>query len=121
MKVNTNIKQVIVIRKDLKMRCGKSVAQGAHGSVMGVLALPSDDKYRRTWLREGMTKITVKCDSEEELHELYNKAEELKIPVVKVTDAGLTEFDGVPTDTCIVLGPYSAEYIDQVTKNLKLL
>ena len=121
MKVNTSIKQVIVLRNDLNMRKGKMVAQGAHGSVMGVLALPSDDKNRRIWLREGMTKIAVKCNSEEELHELYTKAQELNIPVVKVTDAGLTEFDGVPTDTCIVLSPYTSEYIDQVTKNLKLL
>ena len=121
MKVDTSIKQVIVMRTDLNMRRGKSVSQGAHGSVMGVLALPSNDKYRRKWLKDGMTKITVKCPSLEELIALQLEAEKLNIPVVKVTDAGLTEFNGVPTDTCIVLGPYLADEINRVTGDLKLL
>ena len=121
MKVDTSIKQVIVMRTDLNMRKGKMVSQGSHGSVMGVLQLPSDNKYRRAWLKKGMTKITVKCPTLDDLIRLQEEAINLNIPVVKVTDAGLTEFDGVPTDTCIVLGPYLADEINRVTGNLKLL
>ena len=68
-----------------------------------------------------MTKITVKCDTLDELNTLEEKAKELSIPVVKVVDAGLTEFDGVATETCIVLGPYLSEEINRVTGKLKLL
>lgn len=34
-----NVKQVIVMRKDLNMRKGKMIAQGAHASVDALLSL----------------------------------------------------------------------------------
>ena len=41
-------KQVIVLRKDLNMRKGKMVAQGAHasmGAILGQAKKTTDDKY----------------------------------------------------------------------------
>ena len=41
--MTTLYKQVIVIRKDLNMRKGKMVAQGAHASLRAILKLGSPD------------------------------------------------------------------------------
>ena len=38
-----------------------------------------------------------------------------------IVDAGLTEFNGVPTKTCIAIGPANPDDIDEITKHLKLL
>jgi len=72
------------------------------------------------WLNGKFTKICVSVDSEEELMDIYNKVPEL-CPVFLVTDAGLTEFNGIPTKTCLCIGPYISEEIDKITGHLKLL
>ena len=124
-------KQVIVIRKDLKMRRGKEISQGSHASLGSVLKLmkKSDFKYELEfekgtyldqWLNGIFTKITCIVNSEEELLELYNKALESNIPAVLITDRGRTEFNGVATNTCIAIGPYYSEEIDKITGHLKL-
>jgi peptidyl-tRNA hydrolase len=38
-----------------------------------------------------------------------------------ITDAGLTEFAGVPTNTCVAIGPAWNEKVDAITGALKLL
>ena len=78
------IKQVIVLRKDLGMRKGKMVAQGAHASMKVFFDLMSRDVGGQYTLRlhevmvkwvEGLfTKVVLGVDSEEDLLNLYNKA-----------------------------------------------
>lgn len=136
-----NVKQVIVIRKDLNMRKGKMVAQGAHASLGGILQLMERNRYtndkdwNRTivqfsytdsdalkfWLEGKFRKICLSVDSEEELLDIYNKAKEAKLNVCLITDAGDTEFNGVPTKTCLSIGPDFESKIDEITKQLKLL
>ena len=50
---------------------------------------------------------------------IFQAAKEKKLEVHLVTDAGLTEFNGVPTKTCIAIGPNYSEKIDEVTGHLK--
>ena len=73
------------------------------------------------WLNGKFTKVVVSVDSEEELLELNQALDETHIPHALITDAGLTEFHGVPTNTCLGIGPYVAEEIDKFTGNLPLL
>jgi PTH2 family peptidyl-tRNA hydrolase len=137
-------KQVMVVRKDLKMRKGKLASQVAHAS-MGVLTnalkdhswtlvagiphttetLPSDPTGEKDpvyqWFTNSYTKITTSCNSEEELDAIAKQAEEAGLPFCLITDNGTTEFNGVPTKTCVAIGPASAEDIDKITKDLKLL
>ena len=49
------------------------------------------------------------------------KKERPDIPCVLITDRGLTEFNGIPTNTCIGIGPFWSKDIDVYTKHLKLL
>lgn len=73
------------------------------------------------WLNGKFTKVVVSVDSDEELIVLNKALDETYIPHALITDAGLTEFHGVPTNTCLGIGPYIAEEIDKFTGNLPLL
>lgn len=114
-------KQVIVVRKDLRMGTGKLAAQVGHAAVLGVEESRKLNKsWLRSWFNEGQPKIVVKVNSLEELLQVQRDAEELRIPSVMVQDRGLTQ---IPTGTltCIGIGPAPSDIIDKVTSELKLL
>ena len=113
------MKQVIILRKDLQMRKGKMVAQGAHASLKATLD-NIDSKDTKEWLNTGMKKICVSCMSEKELIDLHNKALAAKLPCSIILDSGLTEFNS-PTLTAVAIGPAKDEDIDKITEALKLL
>lgn len=131
-----NIRQTIVLRTDLKTRRGKDCSQAAHASMLSLVSqfnisnesnntnistTINKDSPLAMWLTGSFAKITLGCKDEEELLALYNKAKEMNIPVVLVTDNGKTEFHGVKTNTAIAIGPWYKDEIDLITKDLKLL
>ena len=125
-------KQVIVIRRDLRMRRGKEIAQGAHAATAWLADLilqtmrANDVDHlalspaERAWLESSFRKVTVKVNSEEELIAVYQKALDAGLVVHLITDRGLTEFGGVPTRTCLAVGPDYDDLIDPVTGDLEL-
>ena len=126
----TKIKQVIVMRHDLKMRRGKQIAQGAHASMSflcrrlqahGSISLDDFSPNERTWLTGSFAKVCCRVNSEEELMAIYHRAVELGLEVHLITDSGRTEFHGQQTRTCLAIGPDEASKIDHVTGNLELL
>jgi PTH2 family peptidyl-tRNA hydrolase len=140
----SEVKQVIVVRKDLNMRKGKIAAQVAHASLKvivdmmrrddmsypvgtgmqeGVRLLMLLDKGSPAyeWLNGRFTKIVVYVDSEDELRDLYNKAFDKGLPCAFIVDSGFTEFHGNKTATCIAIGPYWSDKIDEITGDLPLL
>jgi peptidyl-tRNA hydrolase, PTH2 family len=136
--MSENVKQVIVIRKDLNMRKGKQISQGSHASMKVFLDLCeyqriSSDESRlifyldddksdwSVWLNGLFTKVVVSCDSEQELLDLYQQAKDKGLPCSLIIDAGLTEFNDVPTKTCVAIGPAKSEEINPITGHLKLL
>jgi len=114
------MKQIIVMRKDLGMRQGKVVAQGAHASMKATLA-NMDDPRVKEWLSGAFTKICVRVESLEELREVQDRAREAGLIVAEIEDNGRTEFHGVPTVTCCAIGPDTADVLDPITGGLKLL
>lgn len=116
-----DLKQVIIVRKDLKMPAGKIAAQVAHASVGVVLDLGTTSREVKEWTATGQTKVVVSCVDETELLSLAYQAGIKKIPHKVVTDAGRTCFNGQPTKTCCAIGPAKASVIDDITRNLKLL
>lgn len=114
-------KQVLIIRKDLNMRKGKMIAQGAHASLTAVLK-PAKEyaEWISDWLYGSMTKIVVSVNSEEELKSIYNTARD-KMPSCLITDKGNTEFHGIPTITAVAIGPAPVDMIDKITRHLSLL
>ena len=131
-----NIKQVLVVRKDLNMRKGKMTAQGAHASMGGAfpreaaqivtedkqqfIRFPASDELV-AWFFNLSAKITVAANNEEHLMNIYRQAQEAGLPCVLIQDAGLTEFGGVPTYTAVGIGPAQADRIDPITGKLSLL
>ncbi len=73
------------------------------------------------WLNNNYAKIVVSVDSEEKLLDLFRVAKTANILCSLVTDNGLTEFHGVPTNTCVAIGPALSEDIDKLTGHLPLL
>ena len=116
-----HFKQVIVVRRDLRMGTGKLAAQVAHASVMGAENVKSFKRnWFDLWFREGQAKVIVKVKTIEELMEIKKQATELYLPVVQVQDSGLTQIPS-GTITCIGVGPAPSELVDRITGNLKLL
>lgn len=117
------------------MQRGKEIAQGQHGSLSFLarrLRLIEDGQENRTygceltdeeieWLfSESFTKIAVRVDSEAELMDIYNKAKAEGLEVHLITDSGKTVFNGVPTKTCLTIGPHEASRIDKITGHLEI-
>lgn len=112
------IKQVIIIRSDLKISRGKMISQCAHASLEAYkLASKTDVKK---WETEGVKKVVLEIRDLKELLDLYKKAKKLKLPSSMIKDAGLTEIRP-GTITCIGIGPAESSEIDKVTGKLKLL
>ena len=133
---------IIVMRRDLKMRKGKIAAQAGHACIDAILmalskegrlndfettndgiALRDTDKSTTPlsdWFKYGCAKICVYVDSEEELMNIADKAKEKDIIAAVITDAGMTEFHGVPTKTCLALEPLPTDVADELTGNLPL-
>lgn len=125
-------KQVIVMRKDLGMRKGKMIAQGAHASLKVLLDGGALDTDRTTfaiplspavaaWLGGRFTKVCVSVDSEAALEAIVERARAAGVPCALIVDAGQTEFHGVPTKTCCAVGPAWSDEVDAITGGLALL
>lgn len=124
------------MRKDLGMRKGKMIAQGSHASLGSLLKMarreesgsgvkiefnfPADSVLDK-WLNGVFTKVCVYVESEQDLEEIKAKCEAAGIPNSLILDAGLTEFHGVPTKTCLGIGPWWSSEIDKITGSLPLL
>lgn len=112
------MKQVILIRTDLKLGKGKIAAQCSHASVEATMK--SKKEIVQNWRRQGMKKVVLKVKDEEELLKFKKLAGQNKIINALITDAGYTQ---IPkgTKTCLAIGPDEETKIDKITKNLKML
>lgn len=114
---DTEYKQAIVMRKDLRMPVGKAVAQGSHASVEAVLR--SDKKIVEEWRKQGMKKVVLKVMSEKDLISYFDQAKRKRLNAVLTTDAGKTFFKE-SVKTCIAIGPDESEKIDWITAILPM-
>lgn len=112
------LKQVILVRKDLKLSKGKMAAQVSHASVEAALKSHKDDLSK--WRRGGMKKSVLAVENKEELLKYKRAAEDAGLVNALVTDAGHTHLPP-GTVTCLGIGPDSEEKVDKVTGVLKLI
>ena len=118
----TEIKQVIVVRSDLKMGKGKVAAQVAHAALDAAeAARHKHPDWYDSWREQGQAKVVVKSDGgEEALIDLQKQARSLGLPTSLIQDRGLTQVEP-GTMTCLGIGPGPSGEIDKVTGKLKLL
>ncbi|MFH1455612.1 MAG: peptidyl-tRNA hydrolase Pth2 [archaeon] len=112
------LKQVILVRTDLKMDKGKLAVQCSHAAVE--CALKSDDEKLKAWKRQGVKKIVLKVPSLKALYKYKALAKLQGLKTALITDAGKTFFK-VPTTSCLGIGPDDEEKIDSITGDLKML
>lgn len=128
-----DVKQVMVVRRDLKMRKGKIGSQTGHAAQRSlshrpgayvrdgasgpelVVPLTAEDVV---WLQGEYKKIVLGVDSEAQLLELHAKAEAAGLRCDLVADNGHTEFHGVKTTTALVIGPHIGFAINRITGHL---
>ncbi len=137
-------KQMIVMRRDLKMRKGKIAAQAGHACVEATLmALAREGRLDQVhitpdggwvyledagmsetplsrWFDAGVAKVCVYVDGEDALLDLAARGREAGFAVSLIRDAGYTEFHGEATFTCLAFEPLSPEQIDPLTGDLPL-
>ncbi len=117
----SSLKQVIVVRQDLKMGKGKLAVQVAHAAVSSAeMARKHRKDWFDSWFRESQAKICVKVESENDLRKLKGKIDEAGLPNSLIQDAGLTQLEP-GTTTCLGIGPVPSELADRFTGELKLL
>lgn len=114
----TEYKQVIIVRKDLKLSKGKLSAQVSHASVE--TTLKSDSEKVKAWQNKGMKKVVLKVDNESELIKYKKYADEMGLINALIRDAGKTEIKP-GTITCLGIGPDTEKKIDSVTGKLDML
>lgn len=112
------MKQVIVMRTDLKMGKGKIAAQACHASLNSYKR--ASKRSIKQWEAFGQKKVVLKVSSEQELLKLYYIVKENGLPCALITDAGHTQIDPA-TKTCIGIGPSRDSEVDRLTGHLKLL
>jgi PTH2 family peptidyl-tRNA hydrolase len=112
------IKQVILVRSDLKLTKGKIAAQAAHAAVEATHR--ADKDVVKEWRSQGMPKIAVKVESKEDLLKHIQFAKDAGLVTATITDAGKTCV-APGTMTCGAIGPAEEESIDRITAELKLL
>jgi len=114
-------KQVIAVRKDLGMSCGKIAVQVAHASLEAAeISRRENPDIYRVWKEEGAKKVVLEVRSEKELIEIHRKALDEELVSVLIRDAGLTELEP-GTATAVGIGPHEEEKIDRITGKLPLL
>ena len=121
------VKQLIIIRRDLKMRRGKEIAQGAHASMKFLIdsIFERPGSYNITpemveWMTGSFTKVVLQIADGVGLLACYQTAQRNNIPACLVTDNGDTEFGGVKTNTAVAIGPARSSQLDPLFGMLRL-
>ncbi len=115
------LKQVLIVRRDLKLSKGKLATQVAHAAVSAAeLCRRYYPRLYQEWIRTGQKKVVLQVPDLETLQRLekiflrYTKA------VVLIRDAGRTQI-APGTITVLGVGPHKSKEIEAVTSILKLL
>jgi len=112
------MKQVILVRQDLKLPKGKMAAQAAHASVEA--AFNSDKKKVDKWRKTEAKKVVLKVKDEKELLKYLQEAKDAGLKTALITDAGKTVI-APGTKTCVGIGPDDEDKIDEITGKLKMV
>ena len=117
------VKLVLIVRTDLEMSKGKAAAQCSHATLAAYKQSLMHSRKSRTllkaWEMDGQPKITLRCQSEKDLIELYQKAKKAGLVAEYIQDAGRTQI-APGSKTVLALGPDTAAAIDDISGHLKL-
>ena len=78
----------------------------------GSLAMIDFDTAAQTRLGGCFAEFFCRVDSEKKLFAIHEKTSQERLELHLIMDSGKTEFHGVPTNTCLAIGPEEASRID---------
>ena len=124
-------KQVILIRRDLKLKRAAMVAMAAkisceflvdnnvseRGDTLKVKLTPQESD----WIQGKSTRIILGVSSEEALKNILFKAEMAGLSSYSMTNSLRNQNDFDEEVLCAAIGPDDSERIDEITGNLKLI
>ena len=110
------MKQVILVRQDLKMPKGKLIVQCTHASLEAAL---KSNKLKE-WQKKGTKKVILKVKDDKELLYYFDLSNKNKLINALIKDTAKTFFKA-PTLTCLAIGTDKEEKIDTITRELKIL
>ncbi len=113
-----NMKQVILVRKDLKLPKGKLAAQVAHASLE--VALKTERRKMDDWRMAGAKKVVLYVENDKELLKYKQMCDDSGLKTSLITDAGHTVLEP-GTMTCCGVGPDDEKKIDSITGKLKMV
>lgn len=112
------MKQVFIVRSDLKMGKGKIAAQVAHAAIECYKKASSDEI--RKWEDEGSKKVVLKVKDLEDLMHYHRICTSKKIKCSLIRDAGHTQVEPGSV-TVLGIGPVDDNIIEPITGNLKMI
>jgi PTH2 family peptidyl-tRNA hydrolase len=116
-KLETEYKQVILIREDLEMSPGKLAVQTNHATAMSIWKARRD--AINEWIKGCIKVIVLGVPDAYELVDLDYQLKGTGLPHFLVTDLGVTEF-GKPEITALGIGPAKSSEINKFTGKYKL-
>ncbi|ORX43768.1 PTH2-domain-containing protein [Piromyces finnis] len=106
----------LIVRMDLKMTKGKATAQCCHAAV-ALNSIVNEDILNQ-WKNNGQPKYILKCQSQEDLHNIAKEARKSNIQAYIIRDAGRTQIPS-GSETVLGIGPAKKSIIDEITKGLQ--
>ena len=123
-----NVKQVIVVRKDLRLKRGKIASLAAHAAMQFIIdnnesERPDELQVKLSqqeiqWLKSSSTKDIVGIDSHDALSSLVLRAELNGVNVYSVFDKSCKP-DEIPQLLCAAFGPDEEDQIAEIIGSLK--
>ena len=114
------LKQVIILRKDLKMSKGKAAAQASHAAVSAaVRSMKKNPSTFKKWWDGGQMKVVLAVESEAMLEEIESRLKRTGVITSKINDAGRTQLPP-NTATALGVGPHAQMDVERITSSLKL-
>jgi len=124
------LKQVILVRQDLKMKKSQVASlvakastefflvndESERGDTLSVRLTPEETD----WINSGSIRVVLGVGSETTLRSLAFKAELAGLQCYPV-NGKIFEEEGRVETLCVAIGPDESRKIDEITKNLKLL
>lgn len=126
-------KQVIIVRKDLRMRKAEMMAAAAEASVSFLVDNNESDRHdelqlkltpdESAWLFGNSKRIILGVQSEAALRSIMTRAELDGLTVCpQYRGVRLSEnLDAMQQLVCVAIGPHDEDAIDAITSNLKLI
>lgn len=123
-----NVKQVIVVRKDLKLRKSKLASLAAHAAMQFILDNNESDRPDELqvklsqqevhWIKGSFDKDVLGVDSQDALSDMVLKAELNGVNVYSIFDKSKKPDEG-PQLVCAAFGPDEEDQLAQIVGSLK--